>query len=114
MWIHRCLSSFTERHTRFDLVLAVATLVDFPGFQDAHGIMFELLSGHDERHQFTYNTQEWELYVRYRHILSEFLMDQRRSGALFVGKADYLKLAEYFWSFLVTGNARPLDIPIWR
>jgi len=114
MWIHGCLSSFVERHTRFDLVAAVTTLVDVPGFQDSHGIMFEILGGHDEGHQHIYDTQQWEMYVRYRYILSEFLMDRTRSGVFFVGGTHYLKLAEYFWSFLMTGTTRPLDTCIGR
>jgi len=80
-------------------------LVDFPGFQDVPHLILEVL---DVDHpKYTFNDQS-ETYVKYWHFLAEFLMDRRRSGALFVGAAQYINLAMVgFWSFLVNVISSP-------
>jgi hypothetical protein len=95
-----------------DAILATATLVDFPEFRDLHGFIFaffEPLGAHAiyDPTQYLFNPQQWELYVKYRQLLSEFLTDRGRSGTLFVGTAHYLKLAPSFWSFIVGEPSNP-------
>ena len=67
------------------MVVAATTLVDFPGFQDVHEVIFNVVNVRYEPDQSHYDPEEWEIYVKYRQLLSEFLTDQRRSGTLFVG-----------------------------
>jgi hypothetical protein len=88
------------------VILAAVTLVHFPEFQDLHEAIFEVLDtpSYVSMQCHTYNSQQWEIYFKYRQFLSEFLMDQGHSGTLFVGVDHYLKLAKYFWSFLMSGT----------
>ena len=83
------------------MVLAAATLVDFSGFQDVHEVIFDVVNARYGPSRSRHDPEEWEIYVKYRQLLSEFLTDQRRSGALFVETVHYLKLAEYLVSFLI-------------
>ena len=43
---------------------------------------------------------KWEIYVKYRQIVSRFLTDRTRAGALFVGQNRYIGLAKYLAPFL--------------
>ncbi|KIM35877.1 hypothetical protein M413DRAFT_428225 [Hebeloma cylindrosporum] len=113
IWIRRQLTwviaIYDGSHLK-DAVLATATLVDFPGFRDSYDVIFELFdghSGHDPDQQRPFDAQQWEIYVKYRQFLSEFLTDRTRSGGLFVGTAHYLQLAIYFWSFLTDEILNP-------
>ena len=81
-------------------IVAVATLVNFPGFQDVHEVIFSVVDAHYTPNRYHYDLEEWEIYVKHRQLLSEFLTDQRRSGRFFIGTSHYLELAKYFWSFL--------------
>jgi hypothetical protein len=105
IWIHRQLvwviNAYDSSHIR-DAFLATATLVDFPGFRDAYDFILEVFGGHSGSHpnQYPFDARQWEIYVKYRQFLSEFLRDRARSGDLFIGTAHYLQLAIYFWSFL--------------
>jgi len=87
------------------VIIAAATLVNFPGSQHVHEVIFNVVNARYEPNQSHYDPEEWEIYVKYRQLLSEFLTDQRRSGTLFVGTVHYLKLAQYFVSFLTTPTA---------
>jgi hypothetical protein len=101
MWIHGRLTSAAESYNDpeiADAVLATATLIDFPGFRDVHGSIFGVFRPRTNQPYFP--RQQWETYVKYRQFLSEFLTDRSRSGALFVGPAHYINLAERFWSIL--------------
>ena len=82
------------------MIVAAATLVNFPGFQDIHEVIFAVVDACYEPNRYHYDPEKWEIYLKHRQLLSEFLTDQRRSGRLFIGTIQYLGLAEYFWSFL--------------
>ena len=105
VWIRRQLNwvilVYDSSHIK-DAVRATATLVDFPGFRDAYDSILEVFGGHPGYHlnRYPFNSLQWEIYVKYRQFLSEFLTDRARSGALFIGTAHYLELAICFWSFL--------------
>ena len=43
---------------------------------------------------------KWEIYVKYRQIISQFLTDRTRSGTLFVGQSRYVDLAKCLALFL--------------
>jgi hypothetical protein len=43
---------------------------------------------------------KWEIYVKYRQIVSRFLTDEARSGSLFVDQMSYGNLAKYLALFL--------------
>jgi hypothetical protein len=90
-----------------DAVLAAVAVVDFPEFRDVHDLIFGALHAHSHA-GYIFDPQQWDIYLKYRRFLSEFLMNRRRSGALFVGPAHYITLAECFWSFLVKEtNTKP-------
>jgi hypothetical protein len=105
IWIHGRLSFFLESYKSLDLkhaIIAAMTLVDFPEFRGIHEAIFEVLGAQHERHR--HDDHQWDTYHKYRQFLSEFLLDQERSGTLFVEAGHYLKLAKYLWSFIVTGS----------
>ena len=106
MWIHGRLGFFLESYNTSDLkhaVLAAMSLFKFPGFRGVHEAIFEVFGAQHERH-YTCDDRQWKIYIEYREFLSEFLMDQGRSGTLFVEAGHYLKLAKYLWPFIVTGS----------
>jgi len=83
-------------------VLASATLVDFPQFSDVHHLIPQLLDlrlKYPERPQIE-DPGKWEIYVKYRRIVAQFLTDQTRSGSSFVGQIRYAGLAKYLALFL--------------
>jgi len=82
------------------MIVAAATLVNFPGFQDAHEVISNVFNVRSKPNRYHYDPEEWEIYVKHRQLLAEFLTDERRSGPFFVGTSHYLQLAKYFWSFL--------------
>jgi len=103
VWIHGHLVTrvieISGCPTTANAVLAAVTLVNFPGFQDVHHLILEVFGSQDAR---LYTFYPWERCIKYRQFLAEFLMDQRRSGALFVGAAQYINLSMHLWNFLVT------------
>jgi len=108
MWIHKHLTWIIETTNRPDIsdaILAAVALIDFPEFEDVHDLIFKVFCAHScagyHPNQYTFDPQQWEIYLKYRQFLSGFLTDQRRSGALFVGPGHYIALAKCFWSFLV-------------
>ena len=92
------------------MIVAAATLVNFPGFQDVHEVISNVLNVRSKPNRYHYDPEEWQIYVKHLQLLSEFLTDQRRSGALFVGTVHYLKLAEYFMSFLTALTTIPGEV----
>ena len=103
--IHGRLAWFAERYDALgiedmDMIVAAITLVNFPRFKDVHEVIFNVLDARYEPNRYHYSPKEWEIFVKYRQLLSEFLTDERRSGPFFIGTVQYLKLAKYFWSFL--------------
>jgi hypothetical protein len=107
MWIHGHLTWAAELYDDpelADALLATATLINFPGFRDVHGSIFGVF-GHRPTGYHALDPRQWETYVKYRQFLSEFLTDRSRSGALFVGPAHYMNLAQHFWSVLTIRRA---------
>jgi hypothetical protein len=53
-------------------------------------------------------SRKWEIYVKYRQIVSQFLTDRARSGNLFVVRSRYVGLAKYFkyLALLLTANMK--------
>jgi hypothetical protein len=92
--------------------------VDFPQFRDIHHLIPQVLDSRpkhtterDYRHQIE-DSDKWEIYVKYRKIVSRFLIDQTRSAlslvirVIFVGSGGqehYVSLAKYLLSFLSEG-----------
>lgn len=112
VWIRRQLNwviSVYDSSRIENVVLATATLVDFPGFRDAYDLILEVFVGRPGylANQYPFDIRQWEIYVKYRQFLAEFLTDQERSGALFVTTDHYLQLAIWFWSFLTDEIPNP-------
>jgi hypothetical protein len=106
-------------------LLAFATLVDFPQFPDIYHLIPRVLDLRPARmmeHGYLQMIQiedsdEWETYVKYRKIVSQFLTDQTRSlingppifhghrygspVSLYVGRDRYVGLAMYLLHFLL-------------
>jgi len=109
VWIHGHLTWVIETSGRTTInianaILAAITLAKFPGFQDVHHLILEVLDVDHPKHTFK---DQSETYVKYWQFLAEFLMDQRRSGSLFVGAAQYINLSMLLWTFLVTVTGTP-------
>ena len=68
----------------FQHVLASATLVDFPQFRDIHHLIPQALDQRRGR-MMDYDidriedSDNWEIYVKYRKIVSRFLIEDRKS-----------------------------------
>jgi hypothetical protein len=110
VWIHRHLTWVIETSPTIDIanaVLAAVTLVNFPGFQDVHHHILEVFRVQDANQ---YDLDQWGTCVKYRQFLAEFLMDQRRSGPLFVGTAQYIKLSMLLWTFLLSVTSTQTDV----
>ena len=106
-----------------DHVLASATLVDFPQFPAIHHLIPRVL---DLRLNLTTerdypqieDSEKWDIYLRYRQIVSRFLTDQTRSLIAvnrtpvgpctpyrhlpsFVGQKHYVGFAKYLLRLLI-------------
>ena len=85
--------------------IASVTLVDLPQFPDIHHLIPRVL---DLRPKFLVeqgyhqieDSGKWEIYVKYRQIISQFLTDGVRSGGLFVDQNSYVNFAKYLALFL--------------
>ena len=110
-------------HSTEDLLhlLASATLVDFPQFRDIYYLIPQVLDisllymPKLDYHQFE-DSDKWEIYVKYRQIVSQFLIGQTCCGiphntynpsesSLFYawsrrGQENYVNLAKYLLDFL--------------
>ena len=79
----------------------------FPQFPDIHHLIPRILDlipkfailryYHYIDHE---DSGKWEIYVKYRQIVSQFLTDRTRSGSLFVGQSRYVDLAKCLALFL--------------
>jgi len=79
--------------------------VDFPQFPDIHHLIprvLDLRPKHTTERSYyqVEDSEKWEIYVKYRQIISQFLTDQTRSGTLFVNQSRYVALAKYLALFL--------------
>jgi hypothetical protein len=81
--------------------------VGFPQFPDIHHLIPQILHLTQKAivsHNYPYIDHEdsgkWEIYVKYRQIVSQFLTDRTRSGSLFVGQRQYVDLAKCLALFL--------------
>ena len=90
-------------------LLASATLVDLPQFPDVHHLIpralelaMEYRTGYETRYDDPRieDSGKWEIYVKYRQLVSQFLTDGARSGSLFVDQNSYVGLAKYLALFL--------------
>jgi hypothetical protein len=91
-----------------ELFITSTTLVDFPQFPDIHYLIPQVLDlrpKHTTKRHYHHieGSEKWEIYVKYRQIVSRFLTDRTRSGGLFVDKSRYVELAKYLALFLM-GN----------
>ena len=103
----------------FQHVLASASLVDFPQFRDIHHLIPQALIQRRGRMMDYYcdrieDSDNWDLYVKYRKIVSRFLItnqirssditDYSSTGGSFVhwsgGEEHYVSLAKYLLSLL--------------
>ena len=86
--------------------IASVTLVDLPQFPDIHHLIPRVLDLRPkstirmEHYRQLEDPGKWEIYVKYRQIVSQFLTDRVRSGGLFVDQNNYVDLAEYLALFL--------------
>jgi len=86
-------------------LIASVTLVDFPQFPEIHHLIprvLDLRPTHLTRLDYhrMEDSEKWEIYVKYRQIVSHFLTDRARSGSLFVDQNSYVDLAKYLALFL--------------
>ena len=111
-WLYEELSAI-EVHDHYDTeiiqhLLTSATLVDFPQFPDIHHLIPQILDLRPKHmteryyHQIE-DSDKWEIYVKYRKIVSQLLIDRRRSSMFFVVQEHYVDLAKYLLNFLSEG-----------
>ena len=91
-------------------LLASATLVDFQQFRDIHHLIPQALDpsypSMEPHCPQIEDPDKWEIYVKYRKILSQFLIDQNddhNSSLHFwsIGRQErYFSLAKYLLGFL--------------
>ena len=79
--------------------------MDFPQFPDIHHLIPQILelkltSEASLGYYHIEDSGKWQIYVKYRQIVSRFLTDQTRSGSLFVSQSRYVDLAKYLALFL--------------
>ena len=128
LWL--CKELFTlnphglENHTAEVLlhIFASATLVDFCQFRDIHHLIpqvLDIILMHTTKLPYLQieDSDKWEIYVKYRQIVSRFLIRQTCYGIprdtynptfLFSawsggGQENYVNLAKYLLSFLSEG-----------
>ena len=83
-------------------ILASATLVDYPQFSEGHYLIPQLLNlrlNYSTRPKIE-DPEKWEIYIKYRRIIAQFLTDRTRSGRFFVGQIRYAGLARYLALFM--------------
>ena len=82
--------------------------MDFPQFSNIHHLIPQIL---DLRPAYTTNhyfyqiedSDKWEIYVKYRKIVSQLLIDRPRSSVFYVVQKHYVDLAKYLLNFLSEG-----------
>jgi hypothetical protein len=108
VWLHKELSAIRPLHRCpyiHDHFLTSATLVDFPQFYDVHHLIPQVLDLRPKHmieryHGQSEDADKWEIYLKYRQIVFDFLTDPDRSGHLFVGQDRYVRLAKYLFILL--------------
>ena len=80
--------------------------MDFPQFPDIHHLIPRLLDlrpGRTDQYDYHHieDSGKWEIYVKHRQIISQFLTDGARSGGLFVDQSCYVDLAKSLALFLM-------------
>ena len=79
--------------------------MDFPQFSDIHHLIPQVLDLRPKHttvcdyHQIE-DSDKWEIYIKYRKIVSRFLTDETRSGHLFVDQSCYVTFAGYLLRLL--------------
>ena len=123
LWLYKELFTINphRNYTSEDFLrlLAFATLVDFPQCRDVHHLIPQVLD--IQRTKYGYHqiedSDKWEIYVKYRQIISRFLIGQTCCGiprdthnlsSLFSawsrrGQEKYVDLAKYLLRFLSEG-----------
>ena len=89
-------------------LLTFATLVDFPQFPNIHHLIPQILDlrPKDMTKRYSYQIEDsdkWEIYVKYRKIVSQLLIDRPRSSVFYVVQKHYVDLAKYLLNFLSEG-----------
>ena len=79
--------------------------MDFPQFPDIHHLIprvLDLRPKHTTERSYyqVEDSEKWELYVKYRQIVSHFLTDRTPFRTLFVNQSRYVALAKYLALFL--------------
>jgi hypothetical protein len=89
------------------VLLPGVALVDFPQFRDTYHIIPQILDWKvkgfvdtDLEHMLP---EDWEDYLWYRKVLTDFLTDPVRAGNFFVGVGEYVYLAKHIWEFVLFG-----------
>ena len=77
--------------------------MDFPQFPDIYHLVPRLLDPTPGNYRQIEDSGKWEIYLKYRQIVSRFLTNKTRSGTLFVVQSSYVSLAKYLALFL-TGD----------
>ena len=94
--------------------------MDFPQFRNIHHLIPQVLDLRPKKHyseefhgepillasrQYDYHQIEdkWEIYVKYRKMVSQLLIDRHQSSMFLVVQKHYVSLAEYLLSFLSEG-----------
>ena len=120
LWFH--LEFFQNYYGEdFLCLLASATLVDFPQFRDIHHLIPLVLELLDKRSPALHTTKldyhqiedsdKWEIYLKYRQIVSRFLIDGIPRDSIYDlyftfnnwsrrGQENYVNLAKRFLNFL--------------
>ena len=87
----------------FQLLFASATLVDFPQFRDIHHLIPHFLDQTTnyplEREYYRIeDSDKWEIYVEYRKIVSEFLIDHIYSESWSLTYWPSIYLPSIYWT----------------
>ena len=93
--------------------------MDFPQFRNIHHLIPQVLDlrpkvlyyGEESiilaTRQYDYHqiedSDKWEIYVKYRKMVSQLLIDGRQSSMVLVVQKHYVSLAEYLLRFLSEG-----------
>ena len=119
LWIYTELFTISDLHEDnhpqlFLHLYALATLVDFPQFRDIHHLIPQVL-GMTAKLDFRQieDSDKWEIYVKYRQIVSRFLIGPRcwippredRHNFFFSawsrgGQENYVNLAKYLLRYM--------------
>ena len=127
LWLHKKLFTTIDLPSNDGAevvlhLLASATLVDFPQFRDIHHLIpkvLDIIQMHTTKLVYhpIEDSDKWEIYVKYRQIVSRYLIGQTCCGippdthipySFFPawsrrGQENYVNLAKYLLNFLSEG-----------